>query len=64
MGLKRKSRFDFREEKLWVRMKSRLGICKKKVGFGYRDTVKNHGVQTKSSLDFHGEKLWGWKKSR
>ena len=59
-GVETKSRFDFHEEKLWVRTKSRLGICRKKVGFGYRDTMKNHGAQTKSSFDFYEEKLWDW----
>ena len=43
-----------------VGMKSRLGICRKKVGFGYRDIMKNLRVQMKSSFDFYEEKLWGW----
>ena len=59
-GLKRKVDLTFIKKNYGVRMKSRLGICRKKVGFGYRDTIKNHGVQTKSSFDFHEEKLWGW----
>jgi len=64
MGLKRKVELTFMTKNHGVRTKSRLGICRKKVGFGYRDTMKNHWVQTKSSFDFHVEKLWGWTKSK
>ena len=42
-----------------VRMKSRLGFCRKKMWFGYRDIMKNYGVETKSRIDFHDEKSWG-----
>ena len=40
--------------------KSRLGFCRKKFGFDYRNIVKNHGVETKSRFDFHEKKLQGW----
>ena len=60
MRLKRKVDLTFTKKINGVRMKSRLGICKKKVGFSYRDTKTNHEIQMKISFDFHEEKLWGW----
>ena len=27
--------------------------------FGYRDMMKNYGVETKNRFDFYEEKLWG-----
>ena len=48
----------------WVRMKSRLRIFMKKVGVGYQDTMKNHGVQMKSRFEFHKKNYEGEMKSR
>ena len=60
MGFKQKVDLTFKKKNYGVQTKSRLGICIKNVGFGYRGIMKNHWVQTKSIFDFHEEKLWGW----
>ena len=59
MGLKQKVDLTFMKKNYEVRMKSRLGICRKKVGFGYRDTMKKNGVGTKSRLGFCRKKKCG-----
>ena len=48
--MKRKVDLTFMKKNYHVRTKSRLGFCKKKMWFGYRDMMKNYGVETKSRL--------------
>ena len=59
MGLKEKVDLTFMKKNYGVGTKSRLGFCRKKMWFGYRDMMKNDRVETKSRFDFHKEELWG-----